>query len=352
MALDLFKIHELPQPWELDESWRRRLKRLPTRDWSAYFGLDPNERRMIESLRAAMMYYHVCIMLRDSAYPPDDGIERSLANGLVRYVGDHFDNALLGEGYGRCVDFRAALRVIEAYAEYMESVHRIASYSLARGSTYGEYVLLHLIIPYWLYDMPKSQFGPGFWEIRVVGVEPFFGKQGKVHWRDLRLTVSERALNTGACLSLENKFDSNPFNFFAPNTTPRRFDESHVKPQEPDEDDGLLGYAQKAMHALCDSGDDKSLLPEGRVTFQDSGHVFYVDVKSPTHESTQTLLDRTVAIIAPFAIKTHEDVASLKLTMLPDMSGIELDHEGMHFFQYHGDREENVCMIDSAPLDL
>lgn len=167
----------LPQPWDLGPPWFDRLE-LSEEHRRRYSHLSPREIQFIESARLVAEQYTLSGILQDG----------KSTTGLVRRLANELDKHWLKPSYGRAVDIKTVLEVLERHAEYCAWV---------KSFTYSALIpILEIDIPYWMNPHGSIQmdphYGPGILSVEVHVQHPSFGKRGQVYWRDVQIELRER----------------------------------------------------------------------------------------------------------------------------------------------------------------
>lgn len=137
--MERIKPYELPQPWELSAEW---LSLLGIKDGNvrrSFLSLRKPERQWLECVRQLFYYYQKL------------GIGRGKTLlSLVKEQAHHLDEHWLAAGYGRAVDIKRSLHVLETFAQYRQWAEKIARY---RG------ICINLVCPYWVEETAKLKYG-------------------------------------------------------------------------------------------------------------------------------------------------------------------------------------------------
>lgn len=232
-----------PDPSNLDGEWLTRL------DVSAdtrrrYLRLSQVERRKLEGDRLLFEEY-----MRHGLIQKGRG-----ETGLIGRGADDLDRSWLKKGDGRAVDFKSALKVLNAYAAYQKWVKQFDANGL---------VILDIIIPYWFKGWAEIKYkynGPGFFQLRITHKEPSFGKLGDVSWANLEIRLTEQEITGWATL---DDFKKNPWRYLAAKRDwPRLYGwTSRNGEVQPVDSLGLVSY----LRYSCERSVGKGSFPQRRV---------------------------------------------------------------------------------------
>ncbi|MFH0952196.1 MAG: hypothetical protein V1838_03315 [Patescibacteria group bacterium] len=269
------KSNPLPSPGHLDEAW---LERLGAPGWLArhYQHLSPPELLMINAELACIEYYRDHNLLHPGA---------NYIN-LFHRKANEMDNHWLIEGKGRGVDYRRALYVVEAYAQYCNwAKAAIEEYNRKDG-----FCVLDIVWPYYL-DPRKSRFsGGGFFRLQVIGRDLYLGQIGETKWNRTSVVISELALTE--IPDDWTEFKKTPFLYLNPRLSLREFSRpSELGGDNPVFHVGMLGHMCQRLRPQLEGKTRLSVFRQDLSPFGEriikTDETYRLKLRFPISDSTQ-----------------------------------------------------------------
>jgi hypothetical protein len=295
MSLSNVSPRSLPSFWQLDEVWLERLG-ASARDQRHYLCLSELERRKLDSDWQLLTYYYDADLQEYNKTP----------EGFIRRMASELDRLWLRAGKGRAVDFKGALRVLQAYGQYQNWFK-----SLPR-----RVFLVDLVIPYLWEGISR-----GFCSLRVTLEEPLVGKLGEVVWEKGSIDIDEIEPDDHS----EDQFCLDPFRFF-PSPIKRRKEGSGITWK-------LSQFLYRANYPMCRHSPSISL-PASSGEEMRSTTIFrcgngYVDpnyarigIKEVNASQMQTFFDKLVVHVSPLIVP--RDQGELRFEVADDLTTVKV----------------------------